>query len=559
MFKRINLYVVLFFVIAGFVIFVGCSEDETEVPVLDTTAPTVLASEPANSAVDVSRSGPYWVLFSETMNEESVEDSLLFEGTGTVSKNVGSYLIDYNTYWRGDSLFISPYSFLNGNIDYIITASGSSEDLSGNKLGDNYSITFTTTSDEDTDPPTVLYTIPLDGAEDVTPVITIEITFSESIQIPSWDWDTQTFFTLEPSPNDGDISVEGPTLLLENLVFPQDTTVEVTLVTRTITDLAGNTLAPSYTFSFDTATDNIRPTLVSATPSNGATGVSPTLSQIVFNFSEPMNPYFDMPPENIDARIEHAVPDDPTWNAEITSMTVPLVSSYIAPGCTYWVEFNAMDMAGNPIDPDPTPYQFTTSGTASYFPVADGNTWYFHKEGTTDLEISSIQNYNPSSGTFDITFQGYNGSTWETHDVWHMQKTHTEIKMLGHDEYDNGIFEENWTWDSSLTLFKLPIIDHLDETWPLSTTFTVGETTATLSGTITMAAGLTDIIVTGNELEGTFKSCVKHTLSITITAGVNVILSDQRWLAPGVGCIKEITEDSNSSGIDTLIVEGWEF
>jgi hypothetical protein len=132
--------------------------------------------------------------------------------------------------------------------------------------------------------------------------------------------------------------------------------------------------------------------------------------------------------------------------------------------------------------------------------------------------------------------------------------------MLGRDEYNNGIFEENWTWDSPLTLFKLPIINHLNDSWPLLTDFEIEGSSATLSGTVTIDAGLTDIIVTGDELEGTFKSCVKHTLSITITAGGNVMeLSDQRWLAPGVGCIKEITEDSNSSGIDTLIVEGWEF
>ncbi|MCD6379508.1 Ig-like domain-containing protein, partial [bacterium] len=283
MLKRANLYIALFFMIAVFVIFAGCSEDETEAPVPDTTPPTVLASEPVNNDVDVSRSGPFWILFSETMNEESVEDSLSLFTTGSIS-------IGFGTYWHGDSLFVSPYSLLGGGAGYIITVSGSSKDLAGNQLGDDYVVNFTTTSEEDITPPTVISTIPEDDAMDVTPVITIEITFSEPIFIPSFDWYTQTFFTLNPPLSDGSISIDGPTLFLEDLVFPQNTEVEVTLTTD-ITDLAGNPMAANYNLSFTTLSDNIRPTLVSATPSNGTTGISPNISQMVFNFSEPMNPY----------------------------------------------------------------------------------------------------------------------------------------------------------------------------------------------------------------------------------------------------------------------------
>ncbi|HUV37828.1 MAG TPA: Ig-like domain-containing protein, partial [Patescibacteria group bacterium] len=51
----------------------GCSEDENGVGPSDTTPPTVAGHYPVDGATNVSRSGPYWIAFSEPMNEALVE------------------------------------------------------------------------------------------------------------------------------------------------------------------------------------------------------------------------------------------------------------------------------------------------------------------------------------------------------------------------------------------------------------------------------------------------------------------------------------------------------
>ncbi|MDZ7861072.1 MAG: Ig-like domain-containing protein [Candidatus Krumholzibacteriota bacterium] len=569
MLKHFGFSLALIFVVAGLVIFCGCSEESADGPEPDTTPPTVVATEPADGAADVSRSGPFWVLFSEEMDKESVVDNMSFQPDGSLD-------IGYNTYWEGDTIFITPSSSLAGATDYIITVSELSEDLAENQLSDDYLINFTTTSLEDITPPDVLSTTPDDGAVDVTSVITVEIEFSEPVSVPSYDLETQSFITFDPYPDNGDISVEGSTLILQNLVFPQDTTVEITILggSGNITDLADNPLATDYGFSFVIAADDTRPTLVSATPSNGAAGVSTGLSEMIFNFSEPMYPEINMLPENIDARIENAVSvSGNPWNSDYTSMTVPVLSDRVAPGCTYWVRFAAEDMAGNRIDPDPTPYEFTTSGTVSYFPVDNGNTWYLSRSGPS-YEKHYILNYTPGDGTFDIVYEDSTGSGCEVYDIWHMKKTSTEIQMLGRTGYDDGSVSEEMTWDSPLTFYKLPILDNLDEQWALDTGFDMhvieGETdttfSATLTGTVTMASAPVDIVFNEGVLQGTFKSCAKHNLSITISVAhpdsgsvIMAQIDEDKFLAPGVGVIKQITDDLESSGIDTLSVERWEY
>ncbi len=558
MLKRVGFSLVLIFVITGLAIFTGCSDESTDGPEPDITPPTVESSNPADGEADVSRSGPFWVLFSEEMDKESVEDNMSFQPDG--SPDIG-----YNTWWEGDTIFITPYSSLTGATDYLITVSELSEDMAENQLGEDYLINFTTTSEADNTAPEVESTTPEDGATDVTAVITVEIEFSEPISVPSYDLETQSFITFDPYPESGYISVEGSTLILQNIVFPQDTTVAITILggSGNITDLADNPLAADYDFSFGTAADDTRPTLVSATPSNGATGVSPNLSQMIFNFSEPMNPEINMIPENIDARMENAVSvTGNPWNSEFTTMTVPVLSDRIAPGCTYWVKFAAEDMAANPIDPDPTPYQFTTSGTVSYFPVDNSNVWYLSRTGP-NYEKHYILNYTPADGTFDIVYEDYTGSEYQVYDIWHMKKTATEIQMLGRTGYDGESVDTTdvMTWDSPLTFYKLPVTDHLGESWDLDATFEMESQMATLSGTVTMGPALEDVVFNEGGLEGTFKSCAKHNLSITISVGATVIMTmDQdKWLAPGVGVIKQVTDESESSGIDTLTVEEWEF
>jgi HSP20 family protein len=56
----------------------GCSSEETaqQPDQGDRTPPELVGSFPTDGAVDVSRSGPYWLAFSEAMDDGSIEDNI---------------------------------------------------------------------------------------------------------------------------------------------------------------------------------------------------------------------------------------------------------------------------------------------------------------------------------------------------------------------------------------------------------------------------------------------------------------------------------------------------
>ena len=410
--------------------------DNTRVP--DTTPPTVVAQSPADGAINVTRSGPYWVAFSEPMDEAAF--------SAAVSFIPGSIYFDLS--WKEDTLVITPGSLLQGGTGYSITIAGTVEDASGNALGPNVVIPFTTTNEADLTPPTIESTDPADGATDVLGSQTIEITFSETMNTGS----VQDAITIDPEPSDGWIDWEGLTMAIHHTALPQDREITVTIGTDAM-DLSGNHLAAPFAFDFMTRVDNVRPYLASASPTNGATGVSVSLPSMTFNFSEPMDfESFDMPAGRIDARINQTVREEPTISLDGSSLTVPVTNGFL-PGCTYWVIFGGVtDAAGNLIDPNPTPYQLTTAGATSFFPVNSDNTWHFIRRESDEM-TQSIANYDQGAGTFDLVVRNGDGQTQE---ITHFKKTSSMIQHLGRDEYNGGAYQFSMIWDAPLTYFELP-------------------------------------------------------------------------------------------------------
>ena len=523
----------------------GCSEDETTVGPADTTPPTLTGHYPADGATDVSRSGPYWIAFSEPMDEDLVEGLLGFDPSPG----------DCNLSWTGDTLVITPYSLIDAGATYTITVDGNSEDLAGNEIGGDYSFSFTTTTQSDNTPPTVTGTVPENGATGVSPGATIMITFSEPMDTAS----VLGALVFDPAQAYYEIHWEGVTMIVDHLLFPQDETVTVT-VTTTATDLARNHLASSYSFEFSTLIDNIKPYLESASPENGGTNVQTTLSQVVLNFSEPMLPFPYIDPQNIDARVTHDLDGEhASWNGDYSTVTISVRSGIdLLRGCTYWVKFQDLkDLAGNYIDPNPTLYEFTTSGTLVYFLYESGTVW-LRNTTSSENEERRIENYSPSGGTFDIVCEDDLG----IYDIWHMKKIGNEIQHLGRDEYDEGSYDFTMTWDEPLTYLKLPLQSHLGETWNFSTGATLDPNhSITLEG----SAGIEDypVNLVSEELGGTFRGCYVHHLDITVTfieygvqTGSNT-MHEKTWLAEGIGWVKQITEESES-GTDTLVVVDWD-
>jgi methionine-rich copper-binding protein CopC len=521
------------------------STSETDTPgVQDTSPPEIVAQFPLSGAIDVARSGPFWVAFNEAMDEDMFPAGVSFS-PGTISFDVS---------WKADTLVVVPASLLSAGTSYSMTIAGTVEDAHGNALGSDYAISFTTTSAADLTPPTVVSTDPADGATDVLGSQTIEISFSEAMDHGT----VMDAIGVDPEPADGWAEWDGLTLLLHHSAFPQYSMITVTIGSGA-TDLSGNHLAAPFAFDFRTRQDVTRPYLASATPANGATGVSVSLPSLTLTFSEAMDQMsFQMGPADLDARINQTAQDEPTSNADFSSLTVPL-SKGLLPGCTYWVYFRGVkDAAGNLIDPNPTLYQFTTAGTATAFPVKSANAWHFVR-GASDDVTQFFANYNQGAGTFDQMVENGDGQTQE---VTHFKKTSAEIQHLGRDEYRDGVYQFTMTWAAPLTYLKLPVASHLGETWPFSTTAQIDDsTTFTLVGSTSLEGSTVDLV--SDELHGTFRGCYIHHLDGSFTRAVRGIPVDSGevhqilWLSPGVGPVKIVSYDNGGGGSDTLRVFDW--
>jgi hypothetical protein len=119
-------------------------------------------------------------------------------------------------------------------------------------------------------PPTVVSTLPGDGAEDVDPDAVVSATFSEDIQ------EGTNFGDIGISGATGvSASIAGDTLTIAHDDFDEDTTYVVTIPAGAVNDMTDNPLADDYIWSFTTGIRIPELEVVSTLPVNGATGVAP--------------------------------------------------------------------------------------------------------------------------------------------------------------------------------------------------------------------------------------------------------------------------------------------
>lgn len=527
--------------VVSLVFLAGCSSDDSAPAAQDTTAPEVAAHFPALSAADVTRIGPYWVAFSEAMDEETVESGLSLAPSFAC-----------NLFWRNDTLYITPTALLNAGAAYTITLDATSEDLSGNTLGADYPIPFTTTTASDYVAPEVAATVPANHAVDVNGLTTIEITFTEPMNQASVESALQSF----PSLHDDWTEWETLTLKIHHSALPGDSLITITVGTGAA-DLSGNHLASPYVFSFRTLDDDSRPYLVSASPANGATSVATDLSRVLLTFSEPMDmESFDLAAQYVDARLNQLVREEPSFSADYTSVTIPFARPLL-PGCTYWVQFAGVtDGAGNVIDPDPTPYAFTVTGSQTLYPIIDDAAWdYVRSVGNGAVRL--IENYAQAGGTFDEVRIEEGGNIREK---VHLKKTSSVIQHLGRSEYEDGVYQFSMTWDEPLPYIKLPIDSYIGSSWTFATTATIDDSTSMeLSGHVEIEPLRVDLV--SEALRGTFRGCCVHHLYVDFTISVNGFPVDSgsnhqiMWLAPGVGPVQIVNSDGGGS--DTLKVADW--
>jgi hypothetical protein len=252
---------------------------------LDTTAPTVTSTDPGNNDTGEPVNKQIAAHFSEGMSPATISTS-----TFTITGPGLTPVLGTVTY-VGQVATFKPVAQLALNTTFTCTISASVKDLAQNSLGTAYSWTFTTGATVDTIAPTVTSVDPVNAASGVVLNTKIAVLFSEGMDPTSI---TKTTFTVSGpglTAVPGAITYVGLTANFTPTVNLIPGTPYTATITTGAKDLAQNSLATAYswTFSTGTTTDTTAPTVTSADPANAATGVALN-TKIAAIFSEGMDP-----------------------------------------------------------------------------------------------------------------------------------------------------------------------------------------------------------------------------------------------------------------------------
>jgi len=216
--------------------------------------------------------------------------------------------------------------------------------------------------------PTVLYTIPANGATDVPLNRKISAAFSEPMSAA-----TVTALSTFTLTGPGATPVPAATITYDAatrialFTLASDLTASTTYI-GTITvgakNAAGNAMANNYVWSFTTGItiDAAAPLLLSTSPVNSATNVP--LNQIITaTFDEPMDPLTITPTSYTVTGPTGTVLGDVSYLGATASFKP---AALLASNATYTVVIAASDMAGQPwvFGNVPNPWSFSTGATA---------------------------------------------------------------------------------------------------------------------------------------------------------------------------------------------------
>jgi hypothetical protein len=251
-----------------------------------TPAPTVIATVPVNSATGVPVNQVLSATFNEAMN------CTAFPATAfTVVASPGATPVPGTIACTGAVATFTPAADLAYNTLYTATITTGAQSLAGTPMAKNYVWSFRTVPGNG--PPTVIFTLPLDGATAVPTNQVLSATFNEAMDAATIDATTFTLTGPGATSVTGTVAYSAPGSVAT--FTPTAKLAASTLYTATITTGAtnsgGTALAANYVWTFTTAAGSatVAPTVTSTNPANAAPNVP--LNQIVSaTFSTAMNP-----------------------------------------------------------------------------------------------------------------------------------------------------------------------------------------------------------------------------------------------------------------------------
>lgn len=239
-------------------------------------APTVIATDPASNATNVSLNKIITATFSVPMDQSTIN------GNSFILKS-GSSIIVGTVLYSGSTASFLPTSSLRAGVTYTATINIGAKNVAGTAMAENYTWSFSTGA---VIAPTVISTDPANNATGVSLNKTVTATFSVPMDPTTIN---ATTFTLKNGSTfvTGTISYTGTTALFNPVSNLLPSTVYTGTITIGVKNATGTAMAENYIWSFTTAAA-VPPTVISTDPANNATGVALNKT-IVASFSVPMD------------------------------------------------------------------------------------------------------------------------------------------------------------------------------------------------------------------------------------------------------------------------------
>jgi Ice-binding-like/Bacterial Ig-like domain len=234
-------------------------------------------------------------------------------------------------------------------------------------LANNYVWTFTTGAGTDTTRPLVSSTNPIDTATSVSTNQKIVVTFDEAMDSATLNGTTFTLVGPGVTPVIGNVtySTIGNTATFTPSSPLATSTTYMATITTGVADLAGNTLATNFVWTFMTglATDPTAPIIVATNPANGVGGVGIDAS-VNATFNKAMDPS-TLNPATFTVTGPGATVVVGKVSYDVTNKIATFTpTSPLATGVTFTATITgALDLAGNAVAT--TTWTFTTGLTTT--------------------------------------------------------------------------------------------------------------------------------------------------------------------------------------------------
>src|SRR6266852_3654121 len=238
-----------------------------------TGVPTIVSTVPASGATVVPVNTLVSGTFSEVMNAATVNGTT-FTVTGPGATPVAGAVT-----YAGSTATFTPAVILANSDVFTATITTGAKDPAGAPLAANFVWTFTTAV-----PPTVISTVPVNGATAVPVSTLVSATFSEAMNPATINGATFTLTGPGATPVAGVVTYAGTTATFTPAAILANSTVFTATITTGAKDPAGAPLAANFVWTFTTAA---APTVISTVPVNGATGVAANTT-VSATFSVPM-------------------------------------------------------------------------------------------------------------------------------------------------------------------------------------------------------------------------------------------------------------------------------